>query len=117
VSKACAISKLLRVASQRSPSRLGFRLGFQHIVPRQVPAPLPRGTARTQLALHLHSDGVPGMLGWALVFFILAIVAGYFGFFGLAGAAAGIAKILFLLFLALLVISFIVRAIRGQSVT
>lgn len=56
------------------------------------------------------------MLGWALVFFVLALVCGYLGFFALAGLAAGIAKILFLIFLALLVIGFVARAIRGQSV-
>ena len=33
-----------------------------------------------------------------------------------AGLAASIAKILFLVFLVLLVISFVIRAIRGQSV-
>jgi len=36
--------------------------------------------------------------------------------FALAGLAASIAKILFLIFLVLLVVSFVVRAIRGQSV-
>ena len=41
------------------------------------------------------------MLGWALIFFILALVAGYFGFIGLAGLAATIAKVLFLIFLVL----------------
>jgi uncharacterized membrane protein YtjA (UPF0391 family) len=56
------------------------------------------------------------MLGWALIFFILALVAGYFGFIGLAGLAASIAKILFLIFLVLLVISFVSRALRGGSV-
>jgi uncharacterized membrane protein YtjA (UPF0391 family) len=56
------------------------------------------------------------MLGWALAFFILAVVAGWLGFFGLAGVAAGIAKLLFLVFLALLVVSFLVRALRGESV-
>ncbi len=56
------------------------------------------------------------VLGWALIFFLLAIVAGYFGFFGLAGMAASIAKVLFLIFLVLLVVSFIVRAVRGRSV-
>ncbi len=34
------------------------------------------------------------MLGWALTFLILALVAGYMGFFGLAGLAATIAKLL-----------------------
>lgn len=57
------------------------------------------------------------MLGWALTFFILAIVAAAFGFGGIAGASAGIAQILFFLFLALLIISFVARAIRGRSPT
>lgn len=57
------------------------------------------------------------MLGWALAFFILAIIAGAFGFGGIAGASAGIAQILFFVFLALLVITFVARAINGRSVT
>lgn len=56
------------------------------------------------------------VLGWALIFFLLAVTAGYFGFFGLAGLAASMAKVLFLIFLVLLVVSFIVRALRGRSV-
>lgn len=56
------------------------------------------------------------VLGWALTFFLLAVVAGYFGFFGLVGLAASFAKVLFLIFLVLLVVSFIVRAFRGKSV-
>jgi uncharacterized membrane protein YtjA (UPF0391 family) len=55
------------------------------------------------------------MLGWSLTFLILALIAGLLGFAGLAGAAAGIAKILFYVFLILLVVSFLARAIRGQS--
>lgn len=35
------------------------------------------------------------MLGWALFFFIIAIIAAALGFGGIAGAAVGIAKILF----------------------
>lgn len=56
------------------------------------------------------------LLSWALVFFVLAIVAGYLGFVALAGVAAGIAKILFLLFLIVLVVGFAARAFRGKSV-
>lgn len=55
------------------------------------------------------------MLGWAIAFFILAIIAAAFGFGGIAGASAGIAQILFFVFLALLVITFVVRAMRGRS--
>ena len=56
------------------------------------------------------------MLGWALTFFVLAIIAAVFGFGGIAGASAGIAQILFFIFLALLVLSFVARAVRGRSV-
>ncbi len=55
------------------------------------------------------------MLGWTLTFLVLAMVAAILGFGALAGAAAGIAKILFYVFLILLVISFLARAMRGQS--
>ena len=46
------------------------------------------------------------MLGWALTFLVLALVAGLLGFFALAGVAAMISKVLLLVFLVLLVVSF-----------
>ena len=45
------------------------------------------------------------MLRWALVFLVVAIVAGIFGFAGVMVAAAGIAKLLFYVFLVLFVVS------------
>ena len=39
------------------------------------------------------------MLKWALIFAVIALIAGGLGFTGVAGAAAGIAKILFFAFL------------------
>ena len=45
------------------------------------------------------------MLRWALIFLIVAIVAGIFGFAGIMIAAAGIAKLLFYLFLVLFLVS------------
>ena len=47
------------------------------------------------------------MLRWAVIFLVVAIVAGVFGYAGIMVAAAGIAKILFYLFLILLEISLI----------
>ena len=44
------------------------------------------------------------MLYWALVFFIVSLVAGIFGFGGLASATAGVAQILFYVFLVRVVI-------------
>lgn len=47
------------------------------------------------------------MLYWALIFFILAIVAALFGFGGIAGGAMWIAKVLFVVFLVLFLVSLI----------
>jgi uncharacterized membrane protein YtjA (UPF0391 family) len=45
------------------------------------------------------------MLGWAVVFLIIAFVAAVFGFGGIAAASAGIAKLLFFIFLVLFIVS------------
>ena len=54
------------------------------------------------------------MLYWAVVFLVVAIIAGLFGFGGIASASAGIAQILFFIFLVLLVISLIMYFVRGR---
>ncbi len=56
------------------------------------------------------------MLGWSLVFFIVAVIAGVFGFGGISESAVGVSQVLFFVFLVLLVLSFVSRAIRGRSV-
>lgn len=55
------------------------------------------------------------MLGWAITFLIVALVAALFGFGGIASASAGIAQILFFIFVALFVITLVARAVRGTS--
>lgn len=45
------------------------------------------------------------MLGWALTFLIVALIAAVFGFGGIATGAAEIAQILFFVFLVLFVVS------------
>ena len=52
------------------------------------------------------------MLGWALAFLIIALIAGVLGFGGIAGASAGIAQFLFVVF----VVLFIVAA-RGHVIS
>ncbi len=53
------------------------------------------------------------MLYYAIVFFVIAIIAAALGFGGIAGAATGIAKILFFVFLILFVVSLIFGSRRG----
>jgi uncharacterized membrane protein YtjA (UPF0391 family) len=52
------------------------------------------------------------MLRWAIVFFIVALIAAVLGFGGVAVAAAGIAKILFYLFLILFLITLVGHLLR-----
>jgi uncharacterized membrane protein YtjA (UPF0391 family) len=47
------------------------------------------------------------MLRWAVVFLIIALIAGVLGFGGIVGTAVGIAKILFAIFLVLFLVSLI----------
>jgi len=54
------------------------------------------------------------MLYYALVFFIIAIVAAVFGFSGLAAGSAGIAKMLFVVFLVIAVATFAANLLRGR---
>ncbi len=49
----------------------------------------------------------PVMLYYAVVFFVIALVAAFFGFGGIAVGAAGIAKVLFVVFLIGAVVSFL----------
>ena len=44
------------------------------------------------------------MLGWAVTFLIIALIAAVLGFGGIAAASAGIAKILFFVFLVMCVL-------------
>ena len=52
------------------------------------------------------------MLHYAVVFFVIALIAALFGFGGLAAGAAGIAKILFLVFVVMAVATFLVSLVR-----
>jgi uncharacterized membrane protein YtjA (UPF0391 family) len=54
------------------------------------------------------------VIGWALAFLVLALLAVFLSFLGLAGAAAGIAEVLLFAFVALFLISALSRALRGR---
>lgn len=56
------------------------------------------------------------MLSWALIFLVIALIAGLLGFTSIAGAAIGIAKILFVVFLVLFLVSTLMHLVRGRRV-
>jgi uncharacterized membrane protein YtjA (UPF0391 family) len=55
------------------------------------------------------------MLRWALIFLIVALVAGVLGFGGIAGASMGIAKLLAMIFVVLFIVSLIMHLVRGRA--
>jgi uncharacterized membrane protein YtjA (UPF0391 family) len=59
-------------------------------------------------------DGRVVMLYWALVFFVVALIAGALGFGGIASASAGIAQVLFVIFLILLVASLLMHFLGAR---
>ncbi|HEY8573915.1 DUF1328 domain-containing protein [Phenylobacterium sp.] len=54
------------------------------------------------------------MLGWALTFLVVALIAALLGFTSIAGAAMGVAKILFFVFLVLFLVSIVMHFVRGR---
>ena len=57
------------------------------------------------------------MLGWAIMFLIVALVAAVLGFGGIAVFAVDIARIIFFVAIVLFLISAVVALIRGRSPT
>jgi uncharacterized membrane protein YtjA (UPF0391 family) len=55
------------------------------------------------------------LLQWALIAFVVAIVAGLFGFSGVAQGAASVGRLLFGLFIVVAVV-FLVLALLGVSI-
>lgn len=54
------------------------------------------------------------MLRWAILFFVVALIAAVFGFGGIAGEAAWIGKILLVVFVILAVVSMVMGGRRIQ---
>jgi uncharacterized membrane protein YtjA (UPF0391 family) len=54
------------------------------------------------------------MIGWAVFFLLLALVAAFFGFGGVAAISVDIAQILFVVFIVLFLISAVAAALRGK---
>jgi uncharacterized membrane protein YtjA (UPF0391 family) len=54
------------------------------------------------------------MLHYAVVFFVIALIAAVLGFSGIAAGAAGIAKVLFVVFLVMAIASFVINLVKGR---
>jgi uncharacterized membrane protein YtjA (UPF0391 family) len=57
------------------------------------------------------------MLRWALIFAVIAIIAGLLGFTGIAGTSMAIAKTLFFIFLAIFVVLLLAGLFVGRKIS
>ncbi|MEA2993207.1 MAG: hypothetical protein QOD40_2127 [Alphaproteobacteria bacterium] len=57
------------------------------------------------------------MLKWAVIFLIIAVIAGIFGFSDVEAASAGIAKILFGIFMVLFLGAVVIGLVIGKRLT
>lgn len=57
------------------------------------------------------------MIGWALTFLVVALIAAVLGFGGIAGTAVEIAKLIFFVAIVLFAISAVIGLLRGRSPT
>jgi len=92
-------ARMPTVGSPRQAGTLASRRNAACARPNEA-GPLPNPTSEVS------------MLRYALIFFVVAIVAALFGFGGIAAGAAEIGKILFFVFLVLFVVSLVVGLIR-----
>jgi uncharacterized membrane protein YtjA (UPF0391 family) len=99
----------LKLASDPSPPIRQFTL----LAAKSLP---PRGTNLALLGFREGVDGEQAMLKWALIFFLISIVAGFFGFSGVSSATAGIAKILFIGAIIVAIIIVVAAISVGQAV-
>jgi uncharacterized membrane protein YtjA (UPF0391 family) len=59
--------------------------------------------------------GANVMLKWALIFFVISVIAGVLGFSGIAAGAATISKWLFFIALAIFAVFLILGLIAGEA--
>jgi uncharacterized membrane protein YtjA (UPF0391 family) len=78
------------------------------------------GTGRANTGRHgaascrSDSNGRKIMLHYAIVFFVIALIAAVFGFGGIAAGAVEIGKILFFVFLVIAAITFVMSLLRKR---
>jgi len=58
-----------------------------------------------------------GLLKWAVIFFVISLIAALFGFTGIAAGTEEVAKILFFLFLTICVVLFVLGMMAYNAVT
>lgn len=56
-----------------------------------------------------------GLLSWALIFLVVALIAAAFGFSGIASTSTSIAKTLFMIFVVVFLVLLVMNFLRSAS--
>jgi uncharacterized membrane protein YtjA (UPF0391 family) len=96
-------------AAATAPAR--NRISFQMLLSGTAPTVPRYAAAKTS-----HQRKACTMLKWALIFFIVSIIAGVFGFTGISAATAGIARVLFFLFLVIFLVFLVMSLMAGNAI-
>jgi len=56
------------------------------------------------------------LLKWALIFFVISLIAALFGFGGIAAASADIARVLFFIFLVIFIVLLVLGLVLARRV-
>jgi uncharacterized membrane protein YtjA (UPF0391 family) len=62
-----------------------------------------------------HAEGAT-MLKWAIIFFVVSVIAGFFGFTGVASGARSVAKVLFFIAVAVFLVVLVFGVFMGKLV-
>jgi uncharacterized membrane protein YtjA (UPF0391 family) len=103
-------------AHNTTVTRASVKLAF---LGRPMPEPVPSREVRSAIsrwtadpAVDVLRSGPMTILKWALIFFLVSIVAGILGFTGISAASADVARFLFYVF----VVIFLVLLILGLTI-
>ncbi len=56
------------------------------------------------------------MIKWAIIFFVISLIAGFFGFTGVAAGARSVAKVLFFVAIAIFLVILVFGVMLGKLV-
>ena len=68
---------------------------------------------KTRLRTAVSRGKEPFVIKWAIIFFVISLVAGFFGFTGVAEGSRSIAKVLFFIALAIFLIVLVFGVLLG----
>jgi uncharacterized membrane protein YtjA (UPF0391 family) len=116
---------MIAADSRRQPVSTRERTSPRHPSPRRNSAARALSIGHGRRARHRHQPPQPTdrkptrgirMIKWAIIFFVISVIAGFFGFTNVASGARSIAKVLFFIAVVIFLIVLIFGVMLGKLV-